>query len=240
MLIHPERGSYFFLGVLLTDVALEPSDPFRGEHCGSCSRCIEACPTDALLGYDEAGAPVMDATRCISYLTIEHRGAIPEELRPLMGNRVFGCDICQEVCPWNRKFAEVAAEPGYAARGPGDLPAGVESLRGESVSAERPGSVSAETPGVGSAAHPGTLTPSLVELLRTALDEERWDAFSRGSAIRRAGRVGFARNVCVAIGNWLAEVDEPPPEAVAVLREALEDEEAPVREHAEWALGRTE
>ncbi len=83
---------------------------------------------------------------------------------------------------------------------------------------------------------PGTESPSLVELLRTALDPEAWDAFTRGSAIRRAGRAGLARNVCVAMGNWLAEVDEPPEAAVAVLRDALEDGEPLVREHAAWAL----
>ena len=83
---------------------------------------------------------------------------------------------------------------------------------------------------------PGTDSPYLVELLRVALDPEAWDAFTRGSAIRRAGRVGLARNVCVALGNWLAEVDEPPEPAVAVLREALKDPEPVVREHAAWAL----
>ena len=84
---------------------------------------------------------------------------------------------------------------------------------------------------------PGTDSPSLVELLRVALDPEAWDAFTRGSAIRRAGRAGLARNLCVALGNWLASVDEPPEAGVAVLREALEDPEPLVREHAAWALG---
>ena len=114
MLIHPRRGSYFFIGVLLTDLPFAPSAPFREEHCGTCRRCLDACPTGALLGRDDSGAPVMDATRCISYLTIELKGAIPEELRPAIGNRVFGCDICQEVCPWNEKFAAPTAEPAYA------------------------------------------------------------------------------------------------------------------------------
>lgn len=247
MLLNPRRGSYFFLGVLLTDVALEPDEPFTADHCGSCRACLDACPTGALLGRDESGAPVMDATRCISYLTIEHRGAIPVELRPLIGNRVYGCDICQEVCPFNVKFAEETAEPGYAARGQGERPAGVEAVPGvealpggrggRGVSAETPEDVSAETRGFGNPAHPGTHVPSLVELMRMTRDE--WDAFSRGSAIRRAGYACFKRNVAVAMGNWLAGLEgEPPEEAIAVLRAAAEDESELVREHAAWALGR--
>jgi epoxyqueuosine reductase len=114
MLIHPTRGSYFFLGVLLSDLALPPDPQFEAEHCGSCTRCLEACPTGALSGYRADGAPVMDARRCISYLTIELRGAIPRDLRPLMGNRVFGCDICQEVCPFTRKFSVASSESTYA------------------------------------------------------------------------------------------------------------------------------
>ena len=114
MLIHPTRGSYFFLGVLLLDLELPSDPPFEAEHCGNCTRCVDACPTGALLGYREDGAPVMDARRCISYLTIELRGAIPRDLRPLMGNRVFGCDICQEVCPFTRKFSEPSSESAYS------------------------------------------------------------------------------------------------------------------------------
>ena len=116
MLINPRRGSYFFVGVLLVDIVFPESPPFEEDRCGTCRACLDACPTGALLGRNEDGAPIIDSRRCISYLTIELRGPIPGALRSAMGNRVFGCDICQEVCPWNQQFARPAEEPGYAAR----------------------------------------------------------------------------------------------------------------------------
>jgi epoxyqueuosine reductase len=108
-IINQQKGSWFFLGVILTSLELQPDFP-APDRCGTCTRCIDACPTDAIL------APYkLDSNRCISYLTIEKRGSIPEELRSGMGHHVFGCDICQDVCPWNRK-AEISAAPEFAPR----------------------------------------------------------------------------------------------------------------------------
>ena len=225
MLIHPRRGSWFFLGALLLATDLDADPPFERDHCGSCRACLDACPTGALLGRDGAGAPVMDARRCISYLTIENRGPIPLELRSKIGNRIYGCDICQEVCPFNERFGETGAEPGYAARGPGERPVGVERVPDDA-------SDQTSSESVGGPLHPGTDAPSLVALLEMALDPEAWEAFSRGSAIRRAGRAGFARNVCVSLGNWGS------PEARPVLVRARADPDPLVRGHAAWALGK--
>lgn len=186
MLLNRGIGSYFFLGALLLNVELEPDSPTTA-HCGTCERCLHACPTNAFV------APyVLDARRCISYLTIELRGPIPRELRPLVGNWVFGCDICQDVCPWNSKSPFVQVDEFQPREG---LPA-----------------------------------PRLVELLR--LTREEFNARFRGHPVKRAKYRGFLRNVCVALGN------SDDPTAIPALTDALAHEEALVRGHAAWALGR--
>ena len=97
-LISPAKGSFFFIVGIFLDMVLEPNPPFEKDHCGTCRKCLDACPTGCILP-----DKTIDARRCISYLSIEHKGSIPRELRPLMGNMIFGCDICQIVCPWNKK-----------------------------------------------------------------------------------------------------------------------------------------
>ena len=114
-LLDRQAGSWFFLGEILTDLPL-PVDRPVDAHCGSCQACIDVCPTGAIVGPYR-----LDARRCISYLTIEHHGPIPESLRPLMGNRIYGCDDCQLVCPWNR-YARLTAETDFAPRHALDAP----------------------------------------------------------------------------------------------------------------------
>ncbi len=162
-------GSWVFLAEVVTNLELEPDEPLV-TNCGKCEACLHACPTGAFV------APyVLDNTRCISFLTIELRGSIPLHLRPLMGNHIFGCDICQEVCPVNQIAVERLKRAGRF---------GANSARPRLEFQPRPE--------VGS-------SPALIPLLK--LDEEQFRQRFRHSPIKRAKRRGLLRNVCVALGN---------------------------------------
>jgi epoxyqueuosine reductase len=115
MLINKRQGSWIFLGAVLTDLELDCDEPHTADHCGTCTRCLDACPTDAF-----AAPHQLDSRRCISYLTIELRGPVPPELRGGVGQWLFGCDVCQDVCPWNRK-APKTSDPAYLPRSPGGV-----------------------------------------------------------------------------------------------------------------------
>jgi epoxyqueuosine reductase len=123
-LIHPRQGSYFLLAEILLGLDLPPDPPLATDHCGSCTRCLEACPTGALLPGRR-----LDARRCISYLTIENKAEIPAELRSQLGEWVFGCDLCQQACPWNQRFAPATGDLAFAPRPGVAAPLLAEDLR---------------------------------------------------------------------------------------------------------------
>jgi epoxyqueuosine reductase len=192
-LINPSLGSFFFLGALLVDHELTPDAPFAADRCGTCTRCLDACPTDAFVG-----PRVLDATRCISYLTIELKGAIPAEMRDSIGELIYGCDLCQDVCPWNERFARPLPDHSqYTAR---------PALAGKNARA-------------------------IAREILTMTDGSFRSAFVN-SPMKRAKLRGLKRNAAVVLGN-IGNADD-----VDVLTRALDDPEALVREHAEWALTR--
>jgi len=195
--IHRDLGSWFLLGEIFTTADIEPDEP-ASNHCGTCSACMDICPTKAIV------APyVVDARLCISYLTIEFDGFIPKFLRSLMGNRIYGCDDCQLVCPWNGHAVD---QSGLQNKLRDDLLFDPLRPRGENH------------------------LPDLASLLR--LDENEFRQRFKKSPVRRTRRRGLLRNVCIAMGN--SGQDAFVPDLVAVLG----DDEALIRGHAAWALGK--
>jgi epoxyqueuosine reductase len=195
-LINEGVGSWFFLGEILTNLDLAHDMP-PPDRCGTCTNCLDACPTGAL-----TKPYVLDATRCISYHTIEAKGAIPESRRAELGRHIFGCDICQDVCPWNR-HSRVTQLAAFQPR-PLPLPA-----------AEPP-----ET----------AFNPSLERLAE--MKDSEFQAYFRGSPIRRTKYRGLLRNVAVAMGNSGDEKFRPILERLATHDDPI------IQEHARWALGR--
>src|SRR5215831_3816138 len=144
MLIDPAIGSFTFIGTVLTDAELEPDPPFEADRCGTCRACLDACPTAAF-----PEPHVLDARRCISYLTIEHRGAFSEDERGQVGEWLFGCDICQDVCPWNVRFARATSDPAFTPRPETAHPDVAELLEVDAAAFEsRYGDTAFERPGV--------------------------------------------------------------------------------------------
>jgi epoxyqueuosine reductase len=185
-LVSRQYGSWLFLGAIFTTLEL-PYDTADKDHCGHCRACVDICPTKAF------PAPYhLDARRCISYLTIEHKGPIPREFRAAIGNRIYGCDDCLAVCPWN-KFAQIGRDAKFTAR---------EALR----------------------------APKLSELVR--LDDARFRAMFSKTAVKRAGRDRFVRNVLIAIGN------SGDASLAGEVERLLDDASPLVRGAAVWALSR--
>jgi epoxyqueuosine reductase len=208
LLINQSLGSWLFLGVVLTSLPLRPSvgaaDVPAPDRCGTCRRCLDACPTQAIVE-----PYVLDASRCISYLTIELRGAIPQELREPMGKHLFGCDICQDVCPWNRKSprTEVAEFKPRAF-------AGLDASQDETL-----------------------FIPDLLRIAN--LTQEQFREVFRGSPVKRTKWQGLVRNACIALGNrGTGQVSQLHHEITQALRRLSECSEPVIAESASWALSR--
>jgi epoxyqueuosine reductase len=222
MLIDPRAGSYFFLSALLTDLELPESVPVRVDHCGTCTACLDACPTDAFVE-----PRVLDANRCISWLSIEHRGPVPGELRAGMGDWIFGCDICQEVCPWNR-LAPGSQEPLFQARGGEPTLALAELLRMDDeafrgafkgtplVRAKRSGLLRSAAIALGNRPDPAS-----VDALVAALSDG--DEIVRGAA-------------AWALGRWIAAGEMIGPARAALESRLPQENDADVRAEIESAL----
>lgn len=210
-LINEQLGSWLFLGVIVTTLELKPSllsgEPPAPDLCGNCRLCLDACPTQAF-----PEPYILDARRCISYLTIELRGSIPEELRPNIGRATIGCDICQDVCPWNRKAP--------ATRLTGFLPRKIDAREGQEKAQNGWHSL---------------FSPELEWL--ASLTQEDFSRIFRDSAVKRAKWRGMVRNACVALGNSRVAPGSHAYQRISMLLSRLADsDDALIAEHARWAL----
>jgi epoxyqueuosine reductase len=253
-LINEQKGSWFFIGVILTSLELEPDLP-APDRCGSCTRCLEACPTGALVE-----SYVMDATRCISYFTIELKGSIPVQLREGMGANVFGCDICQDVCPWNGKSSDQWPVASGKLEGSQQFPAAGRETRhiattelpefqpmqvgpavldedNEPERSSLPPEPQPSTAGFSRTPGPRPPTPGFslfsppLESLASLTAEDFTRLFAH-SPIKRARYRGWLRNLCVAMGN------SGDRRFLPWLEKACEHQDRLIREHAAWAAGK--
>jgi epoxyqueuosine reductase len=226
-LINQEIGSWLFLGVIITTLDLTPSlGPHESpapDRCGTCALCLDACPTNAF-----SEPYVLDARRCISYLTIELRAAIPEDLRAGLGNAVIGCDICQDVCPWNRK-SPVTTFAAFQPRVVDNSSNVAAELSENGKQKKENGKENIET---------STLFAPKLEWL-ASLTQEEFSATFRRSAIKRAKWRGVVRNACVALGNSNLSRESPDyPRIITLLETLAAGSDELIAEHAQWALAR--
>ena len=215
LLINQSQGSWLFLGTIITSLPLTPSLGTNNlppaDRCGTCRACIDACPTEAIVE-----PYILDASRCIAYLTIELRGSIPENLRIPMGRHVFGCDICQDVCPWNRKSPRTAAEQFQPRSFAGGRDAGEPNDESSALSLH---------------------LPDLRQLAQ--LTEAEFRELFRGSPIKRTKWRGLVRNTCIALGNAQINTSSPAGQEILNTLQKLSAGLDPViAESALWALSR--
>ena len=203
LLLNKHQGSYFFLACVLCNTDLPHNNSHDASHCGTCRACLDACPTDA---FPKPG--VLDASRCISYLTIEHRSPIPVELRKGIGNWLYGCDVCQDVCPWNRKPTRDAAHIA-----PNNEPQASQDQHSADL---KPDSQRFEH-------------IELTELFK--IDDEQFRQRFRKTPLWRARRRGVLRNAAIVLGNQMQ------PDSIPALNRGLSDTEPLVRGASAWALG---
>lgn len=210
LLLNKLHGSYFFLAALLTDQELGYDEPFAADHCGTCTACLSACPTQAF-----PQPYVLDATKCISYLTIELRDAIPAELRPRIGDWLFGCDVCQEVCPWN------------ARRSPRSE---VQASKSDCKTREDTSATLDVGCGPLDSFQPSPDSNPIDLIPLFDLDDDAFRARFRHTPLWRAKRRGILRNAAVILGNQQCR------EAIPALTRGASDPEPVVREACQWAL----